>query len=81
MEEAVRALQDCLCGLRGQTRVLVCTETGISYLTCTEDLRPSSQSGVVLVEETILYYLTRTENLRLRGRRDVVLAEIPVMHA
>ena len=45
----------------------VCKETGISYLTRTEDLRPSSQSGVALVEETILNYLTRTENLRLCG--------------
>jgi hypothetical protein len=61
--------------------VSVCKKMGISYLTRTEDLRPSNQSGVVLVEETILYYLTRTENLRLRGRRDVVLAETPVMHA
>jgi hypothetical protein len=80
-EEAFRALRDCLCGPRGRTRVSVCKETGISYLTRTEDLRSSSQSGVVLVEETILHYLTRTENLRLRGRRDVVLAETPVMHA
>jgi hypothetical protein len=80
-EEAFRDLRDYLCGLRGRTRVLVCKETGISYLTRTKDLRSSSQSGVVLVEETILYYLNRTKNLRLRGRHDVVLAETPVMHA
>ncbi|ODM18715.1 hypothetical protein SI65_05332 [Aspergillus cristatus] len=59
----VRTRRDCLCGPRGRTRVSVCKETEISYLTRTEDLKSNSQSGVVLVEKVLPFF---TISLALR---------------